>query len=102
MMTVRSLPGNAASFVGDGTTHPISATTLLVKWVQIVTASGNAFSVLIGGPEVTSSIGFPIPTGWAGQLLPDLAGYPSPEPYDLSKINYNAGVGDKFYILYGA
>ena len=97
MISVRSLTIN-----GSNAVVPLSATTLLAKWVQVVTPSGNTNNVLVGGPEVSSTVGFPIPKGWAGQMLPDLAGYPSPEPYDLAKINCYVSTGDTLHILYGA
>ena len=55
--------------------------------------------MLIGGAEVTSTVGYPIPVGWAGQFLPptvDLYSF-----YDLESINIYIALNDIVYVLKG-
>ena len=68
------------------------------KWVRLYAPSGNSGDVLVGGSEVSSSAGFPIPKG-TGILMP-----PSAEPfsfYDLATINAYIASSDELCILYG-
>ena len=47
---------------------------LSCKWLQATAATGA--SMLIGGPEVTSTVGFtryPLPTGVTSQFLPPIS-----------------------------
>lgn len=69
------------------------------KWVQVSTPPTNSASVLIGGAEVSSTVGFPIPVGWAGQLLPPIA--EEMEYYDLTKTYVYAANDDVLNVLYG-
>ena len=94
MIAPRSL-----TIIGNGAVQKASATSLKAKWVQALTASGNAANVLIGAGEVTSTVGFPLPANYAGQLLPPIAELS--EFYDLSNLNIYAAQGDVIYLLYG-
>jgi hypothetical protein len=98
------------TLVCDGTVQKVSATVLHAKWVQAVTPPGNNGSVNginIGFTEVTAptasplsnGTGFPIPAGWAGQMLPPIAELTA--FYDLSLLRYAGVAGDILYILYG-
>ncbi len=82
-----------------GNVVPLSATRLAAKFVQAVTAAANSANVLIGGNEVTSSVGFPLPPNFAGQMLPPISEIS--EFYDLSLINAYLASGDVLYLLYG-
>lgn len=89
-----------ADITGDGAAHALSATSpFYAKWVQIVTPNSNSASIRIGGVNTSSSRGLPIPSGWAGMLLPPVAEIS--EFYDLSQIYYYAAANDKLYVLYG-
>jgi len=55
--------------------------------------------VLIGGAEVSSTVGTPIPIGWSGQILPPIAELT--DSYNLSQVNAYGANGDVLYILYG-
>jgi hypothetical protein len=80
---------------------------LQAKFVQVITPPGNVASVNIGGSEVaapttspaTAGTGFPIPPGYAGQMLPPIADLV--EWYDLSAIYVGIAAGDVLYVLYG-
>lgn len=69
------------------------------KFVQLATPPTNSGDVLIGGSEVSSTVGFHIPKGWAGQMLPTVAD-PS-DFYDLSNIFVYIANNDVLYVLYG-
>ena len=92
------------SIVGDGAVHTFASVLGLarieVKWLQGTTpASGNASSILIGGSEVTSTVGFPLPPGYAGMFFPQDTTESSTR-YDLTQQYYWAAVGDKLNCLY--
>lgn len=89
---------HSLTLTGTGAVVPLSATKLLAKFVQVVTGANSA-NVLIGGNEVTSSVGFTIPANFAGQMLPPIAELS--EYYDLSAINAYIASGDVLYLLYG-
>jgi len=72
---------------------------LRAKWVQITTPPTNSAQILVGGAEVTSTVGYPIPVGWSGQFLPMVSD--DAEWYDLSEHNVYAANGDVVHILYG-
>ncbi len=93
MLTVHSI-----TITGDGSPHPISATLLQAKWVQVLADPGNGAVVFIGGPEVSSINGFPVTAG-AAEMLPPIAELMN--VYDLTQIHYWASSGSKLYVLYG-
>ncbi len=85
----------------------VTGQSLLAKFVQVVTPPGNAARIFVGGNEVTAptlspatdGVGFPIPAGWAGQLLPPVAEVT--DWYDLSNIFAGMASSDVLYVLYG-
>lgn len=87
----------------------VSPAQLQAKWVQCVTPPSNALVVNFGGPgdsitaptasPSTTGRGFPIPVGWAGQMLPPVSEVT--DWYDLNNIFCAAASGDVLYILYG-
>ena len=93
------IPPKSLTIVGDGQVHPLAGTGPRAKWVQVEVPSSNVSNALIGGTEVTSSVGFPLPPGWFGQMLPPVAELT--EFYTLNQLYYWLAVGDVMYILYG-
>jgi hypothetical protein len=91
---VVSLASGSPALAGQTATTPISA-----KWVQVTTPPANTGNVLVGGSEVSSSVGLPIPPGWAGDFLPPLAEFAA--FYDLSQINAYVASGDVLTVIYG-
>lgn len=96
---------------GDGARHTFSSAIAAIfgvtepttgfqcKWLQGITPPTNSASVLIGGNEVSSTVGFPIPVGWAGQMLPPISEESS--RYNLNQEWYYAATGDVLYCLMG-
>ena len=77
---------------------PLSSVSLLVKWYQVITANNSA-NLNIGGDEVTSAVGFPLPPNWSGQLVPPVAELMA--CYDLHDTNvYMPALTDALYVLY--
>lgn len=77
----------------------VSPKPLQCKHLQLTTPPTNSASVLVGGSEVTSSVGYPITVGWAGQFLPPVAEVT--DWYELSNIFVYVANGDVLYVLYG-
>jgi hypothetical protein len=91
------------TITGDGAVHSFAAALGLsrieVKWMQGTTPlTGNASNVLIGGNEVTSTVGFPLPPAYAGMFFPPIA--ETSTRYDLTQQYYWAAAGDKLNVLY--
>lgn len=91
------------TITGDGAVHTFASALGLsrieVKWLQGTTqASGNASSILIGGNEVSSTVGFPLPPGYAGMFFPQIS--ETSTRYDLTQQYYWAAAGDKLNCLY--
>jgi hypothetical protein len=84
----------AIKITGAAATVPISTVSTNVRWVQLVTPSGNAANVLWGSCAVTSSTnGSIIPAG-AGQFLP-----PTPQGgYDLAQVCVYVAMSDIVYV----
>jgi hypothetical protein len=72
-----------------------SPNSLQCKWVQLV-ASGAG--ILLGGAEVTASVGFPLASG-AGQFTAPIA--IDTDFYDLSNMFAYVPNGTTLYVLYG-
>lgn len=69
------------------------------KWVQQLAASGNgAGVVLIGGPEVSATVGFPLVAGQF-QFCPPISELS--EFYDLSKMFAYVPSGSILEVYYG-
>ena len=68
------------------------------KWVGVQTGA-NSNVILIGGPEVTASVGFPIPANYAGQFFPPISELS--ELYDLTKIMVYVKSGDTLNFMVG-
>ena len=84
------------AIVGTGAAVPLATTSVLRNWVQFQAPSTNVANVLIGGPEVTPVIGYPLPKG-SGQMLPVVVGIGL---YDLSSIRVYVAVGDTLQVLH--
>ena len=80
-----------------GSAIPVSATEFAAKWVQFVAPSGNSGNVLIGGAEVTSSVGFPMVAG-SSQFLPPIA--EGAVQYNLSQLMCYLPSGQTLQVLY--
>ena len=100
--------GKSFKITGDGAVHSFgyalaaflgvtvnSNTQFQVKWLSIVSAGASA---LIGGSEVTSSAGFPVPSGFS-QFLPSIS--ETSTRYDLFQEFYYLAPGDVINCLYG-
>lgn len=104
MVTPTSILITGASAVvalSSGAPQPSGYTagnSLRGKWVQILAPTGNGANVLIGGPEVTASVGFPLVPGQF-QFLPPISELN--EFYDLSKIKAYVPSGNTLEVLYG-
>lgn len=86
--------------VGDGAAHPISDGTgpNAAKFVQTILPSDNSAAARLGGSEVSSTVGAPIPAG-AAQMLPPIAELM--DFYDLTAVYYYLGSGDTMDLLCG-
>lgn len=100
--------GKSFKIIGDGTRHSFAEAIspalpagglCQAKWVLAVSGSGNASDALVGGPEVSSLVGFPIPKGLASVFLPAIS-EPSSR-YDLKQEFYFLAVGDVLNGMYG-
>jgi hypothetical protein len=76
----------------------VAGAQLRAKWIQLAAPSGSP-GILIGGPEVTSSVGYPIAAG-TGLLLSQY-GADYTEWYDLSEINVYVPTSSTLDILWG-
>jgi len=81
---------SAPDITGDNAAHQL-ATSGTARWVLLICPSSNSAAVRIGNDGVGSSVGAACAAGGA-LFYPPLS--PS-ERYDLSKIYYLAGTGDK-------
>lgn len=77
----------------------LNVTGVKAKAVQLVPASGNSNSCLLGGTEVTDAVGFPLP---ATQTTPLYLPYASiwTDLYDFDNMYVYVASGDKLAILY--
>ena len=104
MITPTSIKITGASAVvalSSGAPTPTGFTAgvpLRAKWVQILAPSSNGNNVLIGGAEVTSSVGFALVPGQF-QFCPPVSELG--ELYDLSKMMAYVHSGDVLEVLYG-
>lgn len=100
------------SFVITGTGAVVQLSTIIttaktVKWIQFLapgTATPltvNAACALVGGSEVSSTVGFPLPPGWGGMLYPPVSTDDFSAYYDVSQIYIYLANGDHLYGLYG-
>lgn len=103
--------GKYFKITGDGAVHSFSSalTAFLAtnepgggfsaKWFQVYPDPANsAVQALVGGPEVTTTVGFPIPAGGV-QFFPDIS--EMAERYRLAQQFYFLGAGDVMHCLYG-
>lgn len=88
-----------ASIFGVSAPSATNPGAMFAKWLQITTPSGNAAVVRVGGPEVSSTVGYRIPTGWAGQFLPPISEISS--FYHLERVYIYVAVGDQVDFLVG-
>ena len=75
----------------------LASSSAKAKWIQFTAPSTNSDPVLIGGAEVTNSVGFPLDPG-AGQFLP-----PANDIYEFYPFNKTyvyVESGDVLNILY--
>lgn len=70
---------------------------LRAKYLQILAPSGNASSVLVGGTEVSSTVGFPLVAGASQFLAPVSQGN---EFIDLNLVKVYIANADIVNILY--
>ena len=86
---------------GDGAVHTFASQigVTAAKWVQASIGASNSAAVLVGGPEVTSTVGFPLNAPYGGQPLPPISEMSN--LYYLDRCYYYAAVGDIFWVLVG-
>ena len=96
-MVIRNL---GVDITGDGDAHALSASSVKVKWVQVVGVSvaDPAHAVRIGDSTTVDGNGAPIYSVGDGQFVTpvDVKSW-----YDLSQIYYWAASGDKIAVIYG-
>jgi hypothetical protein len=84
---------------GDGSVHTfasiVGADNAQCKWASIASSSA---SLLVGGSEVTSSVGFPVGIGF-NQFLPAISEVSN--FYHLALMKYYAANAEVFYLLLG-
>lgn len=95
-------PTNLPKITGDGSVHPISATSQLAKWVQIVAevVGSSATPIRVGGSGVSSTEGIPLGATTAAMFFPQNP-YDPMDLYDLGQMKYYAASGDSFSVMYG-
>ena len=102
------IPPRSLTLIGDGAVHTVTGSAATrAKWVQAEVPASNAQNALIGGSDVTApgtcpvtaGVGFPLPPGWFGQMLPPVAELT--EFYSLAQFYYWLAAGDVMYVLYG-
>lgn len=89
---------HSLSITGAGAAVPLSSIVLTAKLVKIQIPSGNSADVLIGGAEVSSSVGYPIVKGTSLTLEPIAE---LQEFYDLSQIKVYVANNDLVKVIYG-
>lgn len=88
---------NLADIIGD----------VRAKWIQFLASgtatplSANAECARVGGAEVSSTVGFPLPPGWGGMLYPAVGTPDFSAFYDARQINVYLANGDSLYGLWG-
>jgi hypothetical protein len=92
------MTGHSLKLTGTAAVVPLSATPLNAKWIQYLADTANVATILIGGTEVSSTVGFPLVPG-AAQFYPTVAEWPN--YYDLSLQNVYLPSGAVLHILYG-
>ena len=93
---------NAAVALSTGTPVPSGYTAgnqLYARVVILSSPSGNAHPILIGGSEVTSTVGYSLAAGQVLTLPSD--GTDPTSYYDLSAIKAYIQTGDTLYVLAG-
>jgi hypothetical protein len=98
-----TVPATLADLVGDAGVHPVSATTLIVRLADLTAASGNAAACRIGDASISlASRGQIVAAGGSYHYgsLPALLTAPDIQKWDLSKIYYVCGSGDKLSVQY--
>lgn len=96
------LSSGSPAIAGYTSPNPLQA-----KWVQVLTGANNAANVNVGGLEVTAptgspatgGVGFPLPPGFFGMLMPPIAEHMN--FYDVNNIYAGIASGDVLYIIYG-
>lgn len=92
-MIVKSL-----TISGTSSALPLASDTSKAKWIQLSAPAANSNNILIGGAEVTGSVGFPIVPG-AAMFLPSISDLF--ELYQFAKIFRYVHTGDVLNVLYG-
>lgn len=93
-----------ADFTGDGANHAFASVVTSARWVQIIAATANAAVVRIGDTNISATRGLPMAAGSGlsfPPMPPDARFSTSHNLYDLSKIFYRAGSGDKISVAWG-
>ena len=97
-----AVPVTIADITGDGSAHAIT-TSGSARWVIFICPSTNSAAVRIGDSSISATQGAPVAAG-GGLMFPAIP--PDPRQatqnqlYDLTKIYYRAGTGDKVSIIY--
>ena len=92
-----------ATITGDAATHQLQ-TSGSARWVQFITASGNAAAMRIGSSNTSSTRGLPIAAGGGFMLPPipkDSTESGGSQLYDLSKIYYYLATSDTVSVAWG-
>jgi hypothetical protein len=97
-LSAQLLVKDLADITGDGAVHPLSATAIRALYIIIQCPSTNSAVVRIGSANIGSARGLQCGLGGVVNLYPAVNGLPQ---YDLSKVYYLAGSGDKISVLYG-
>ncbi len=98
-----TVPGTIADLVGDAAVHPVSATTLIVRLADLTAPTGNAAVCRIGDASISlASRGQIVAAGGSYHYgsLPALVAAADIQKWDLSKIYYVCGSGDKLAVQY--
>lgn len=86
------------TITGTGAAVAVSATSILCSILHVATGANNAAAVLVGGPDVSSLIGMPIPKG---TVVPIRASTDQLQAqFDLSQVKVFVGAGDTVTILW--